>query len=393
MKKFLIILTVLAFSVSCQKEIIDPVEDISFSMPINNHSSSADLQQLLEKYKSKGLVGISAVVDDPINGFWAGASGKASIESNTSMTKYHLHRSGSIPKMYTGTAIMLLKEQGLIELDSKMNRYLPSNICDNISNGNIITIRQLLTHSSGVYDYTGNPQLYFDQLNNAGGLNHTPLQLIEFIYGKPSQFNPGENTYYSNSNFLLLAVVIDFVIGESHAQYLKEQMFDPNSLEQTYYKIQSGYPNPPGIVNAYADWNANGKLINISDIYNYWEIMVGDDGMVASVYDYNRFTKLLFKGNIVSQTSLDEMMVWEDFDENDGQLTKTGLSIQYWQSNDGTTWGMGHRGATHGTGGYTYYFPSNQTTITIFTNTGCERGIYGNLLNDLWNEMVELAIN
>ena len=177
-------------------------------------------------------------IDDPVYGFWAGASGMARLETGQPMTKYHIQRGGSIPKMYTGTAIMLLYEEGLIDLDAKMNTYLPKSICDNITNGNEITIRHLLTHSSGLYEYSSNPQYYFDIMNNPGEIDYTPLELIEFMYGKPADFEPGEYTYYCDSNFLLLAVIIDYIINGNHAQYFKEKIFDPNGLTHTYYKVQ-----------------------------------------------------------------------------------------------------------------------------------------------------------
>jgi D-alanyl-D-alanine carboxypeptidase len=388
---FKIIVLLLVFS-SCEKEINIPVQNITFDMPSNTYTNGAALQELLDVYVKKGLVGVSLAVDDPVNGFWAGAAGKACLESGEPMTRYDLQRSGSIPKMYTGTAIMLLYEDGLIDLDAKMNKYLPKNICDNITNGNKITIRQLLTHSSGLYDYTDNPQFYFDHMNNPGKLDYTRQELIEFMYGKPAEFEPGGSTLYCNSNFLLLAVIIDYIIDGDHAQYFKEKMFDPNGLTHTYYKVQIGYPDIPGTPNCYSDWYGNGKYINISDIQNKWDVMVGDDGMYASTYDYLRFTKLLCEGQIVKQSSLDMMTQWIEFDDDDEDVSKVGLSLLYWQNKTKDIWGMGHGGSTQGMGGNVFYFPDREITIALFTNTDTERGEGGKIFKELWEEIVEVAM-
>jgi D-alanyl-D-alanine carboxypeptidase len=339
----------------------------------------------------KGLVGVSLAVDDPEQGFWAGAAGKACLETGEDMNKYHLQYSGSIPKMYIGTMIMLLREEGLIDLDAKMNRYLPKSICDEITNGNKITIYQLMTHSSGLYDYTYNPQYYFDFMNNPDALNLTPLQLIEFMYGKPASFAPGEDHEYCNSNFLLLAVVIDYIINGDHAQYLKDTILDPLHLDHTYYKVQEGYPNPDGAVNAYSDYYGTGRIINITDIYdNKWNSMVGDDGMIASPYDYLRFAKSLFEGEIVTSESLTKMQEWFFWNDGDENSWRSGLSIHCWRNDTKDIWGMGHSGSTEGTGGFVFYFPEKGITIALFTNLG-ERGEGGKLFYNLWEDIVEIA--
>ena len=389
---FIKLLGIILLLSSCQKEVIVPVEDISFDMPANTHTNGTEFQNVLDKYTKKGLVGVTLAIDDPVYGFWAGASGMARLETGQPMTKYHIQRGGSIPKMYTGTAIMLLYEEGLIDLDAKMNTYLPKSICDNITNGNEITIRQLLTHSSGLYEYSSNPQYYFDIMNNPGEIDYTPLELIEFMYGKPADFEPGEYTYYCDSNFLLLAVIIDYIINGNHAQYFKEKMFDPNGLTHTYYKVQNGYPNIPGTPNCYSDWYGNGKYINISDIQNKWDVMVGDDGMYASTYDYLQFTKLLCEGQIVKQSSLDMMTDWIEFDDDDEDVSKVGLSLLHWQNKTKDIWGMGHGGSSQGTGGYVFYFPDRGITIALFTNTDTERGEGGKIFKELWEEIVAVAM-
>jgi len=377
---------------SCEKQIDIPVRNITFPMPENTHLKGLQLQDKLNEYVRKGLVGASLAVDDPVNGFWAGAAGKACLETGEDLTRYHLQFSGSISKMYIGTIIMMLREEGLINLDAGMNEYLPENICSRVTNGNEITIYQLMTHSTGLYDYTEDPQGYFDFMNDPGNIILTPLQMIEILYGKKASFNPGEKHEYCNSNFLLLAIIIDHIIDGNHAEYLKSHILDPLDLDQTYYKIQEGYPYPDGAVNAYSDYMANGKITNITDIYdNKWNLMVGDDGLIASVYDYLRFTKSLFEGEIISQGSLSDMQEWFYWDDSDENSWRSGLSIHCWRNDLKDVWGMGHSGSTDGMGGFVFYFPERAVTIALFTNVGVERGESAEIFYNLWEEVVEIA--
>lgn len=377
---------------SCEKTIDVPVNNITYFMPNNTHINGEQYQNKLNEYVKKGLVGVSLAIDDPQKGFWAGAAGKACLETGQNMTKYHLQYSGSIPKMYTGAAIMLLSEDGLIDINAKMNQYLPKDICDKITNGNEITVYQLLTHSSGIINYVNDPQSYFNFLNNPNDIFLTPHQLIELLYNKKAEFKPSEKFQYSDSNFLLLAVMIDYIINGNHARFFQDRMFEPLGLEHTYYKVQEGYPNPPGAVNVYSDLYANGKIINITDVYdNRWNLMVGDDGMIASPYDYLLFAKNLFEENIVSQQSLDKMKEWHIKTTDDKNSKLVGLSIHSWRNDKRDIWGMGHKGVTEGTGGMVFYFPEKRVTIALFINQGMDRGKGGAQFYNLWAEIVEMA--
>jgi len=376
---------------SCKKEIIFPIDDTSFPMPVNIHPDGTTFQNKLDEFSKKGLVGLTLVVDDPIKGFWAGASGKASIEQNIDMTKFHLQYSGSIPKMYTGTSIMLLVEDGLIELDKKMNEYLPASIYDNITNGNEITIYQLMSHSSGLGDYTWHSGFYFEYMNNPERTFSTE-DLLGYLYETPADFMPGEKYEYNNSNFLVLSVVIDYVTGQNHAYFFKERLFDPLNLSKTYYKIQEGYPHPTGTTNCYSDYYNDDRIINITDIYdNKWNSMQGDDGMIASTYDYMQFTRALFEGEVLLDSSLETMMTWS-IDEDEENFWLDGLAIGAWRNDKHTIWGYGHNGNSEGMGGCSYYFPEKGITIALFTNTGTVHQKYGDLFfKELWEEIAELA--
>ena len=296
-----------------------------------------------------------------MKGIWNGAAGYAKIETKEPMTPMHLHYSGSNAKTYTATAIMMLVEAGKIRLDAKINTYLPQSLCNNIGNGNEATVRQLLNHTSGIKDFLDDIKYAIDSLNEPFG-SYSPQIFLEYIYDQPPDFPAGSRHEYSNTNYLLLAMLMDYVLGESHANFINARIFRHLGLENTYYKNEPGLPKPPGLVNSYADILGNGKLINVSDIQNHYaNATIGEDGYIASSYDYARFLEALFNGDLVSQSSLNEMTKWT----GGGYY---GFGLAYANTPYGRA--VGHGGGFAGTLTQRRYFPDSKTTIVILANVG-----------------------
>ena len=113
---------------------------------------------------------------------------------------------------------------------------------------------------------------------------------------------------------------------------------------------------------------------------------------IACIYDYLRFTKLLCERQIVSPSTFDMMTEWNEFDDDDEDVTKVGLAITHWQNATKDIWGMGHSGSTQGTGGFVYYFPDTGITIALFTNNDTERGIGREVFIELWEEIVKVVV-
>jgi D-alanyl-D-alanine carboxypeptidase len=257
---------------------------------------------------------------------------------------------------------MMLVEEGKIVLDAKINTYLPRSICDNIGNGNEATVRHLLNHTSGIKDFVDDLKYNSDIFNGPLG-SYTPQKFLGYIYGQAPNFSTGSRSEYSNTNYLLLAMLMDFVLGESHANLISERIINYLGLENTYYKNEPGLPKPRGLVNGYADVFGNGQLINVADIQNHLaNATIGEGGFIASAYDYGIFLEALLTGNLVSESSLKEMTTWVGSDYygfglDVSELTPYGAPI-------------GKGGGDVGTLAQRRYFPDSKTTIVILTNVG-----------------------
>ena len=153
---------------------------------------------------------------------------------NTPDTKFRL---GSITKQFTATVMLQLVEQGKIKLDAKLSDYLPEYRKDT---GNKVTIHHLLTHTSGIPSYTGQPGFFENVSRN-------PYKVDEFVKKYASgdlEFEPGSRFSYNNSGYFLLGAIIEKVTGKTYEQVLKEKILDPVGMKNTKLRNATGLPDP-----------------------------------------------------------------------------------------------------------------------------------------------------
>src|SRR6058998_2877497 len=185
---------------------------------------------------------IDAIVGAPINaGRVAGASvavvkgnetivtkgyGFADLELDVPTPPQATYEIGSITKQFTAAAILLLAEQGKLSLADEMTKFLP----DYPMQGNHVTIRQLLNHTSGIKEFTELRGYRDFQM-----LKRPREELVKVFSGRPFEFKPGEEQIYNNSAFFLLGLIIEQVSGKPYAQFIQEQLFDSVGMKDSYY--------------------------------------------------------------------------------------------------------------------------------------------------------------
>jgi D-alanyl-D-alanine carboxypeptidase len=198
---------------------------------------------------------------------------------------------GSITKQMTAAAILQLRDAGKIDLDAKVATYVP-----NAPHANEITVRQLLTQTSGLPDYLDVPGI--DPSKAA-----TYDQIMASIAGKPLQFPPGGGWRYSNTNYFILGRIIEVVSGERYAAYVQHHFFDPLGMTQTFtsgkeasipgmalgYELVDGQLSPPRtpISESYG-WAAGDLVSTVSDVAKWSDAL--QNGRVVSAQDYALMT-------------------------------------------------------------------------------------------------------
>ena len=193
------------------------------------------------------------------NSIWRGAYGNAYLDETApgAMNTTDRFRIGSVTKTFIGTAILLLVKDGLINLDDTVERLLPGAY----SHGNEVTVRQLLNHSSAIPNYTNTDafeDIYYS--NNLADREHvwTHEELITLIDNEDLLDVPGREGYYSNTNFILLGMIIEKFTGTTIDQYLYQNIFAPLELKDTYFPTQTAIVGTH--TDGYFDFNENGKF-------------------------------------------------------------------------------------------------------------------------------------
>jgi D-alanyl-D-alanine carboxypeptidase len=215
---------------------------------------------------------------------YLGSVGWADKKRKIPMRPNHAFRIGSVTKTFTGIVTAQLHTEGRLNTDAVMTNYLPVSISSHIPNSDRITLRQMTRHTSGIYNYNDSLayMLCRGVLNRRG--KWPPSREIKYAYDKPARFAPGEGWEYSNSNFLLLGLMIDQLTGHHHSVEIRNRILSPLKLTNTYYELSEpargelahGYERHFGFWEDATDWTP---------------VVGGHAGLVSTVSDLATFVR------------------------------------------------------------------------------------------------------
>lgn len=276
--------------------------------------------------------------------------GYADLEFDVPTPDGAIYEIGSVTKQFTAASILLLQEQGKLSLDDELTKYLP----DYPMQGNRVTIRRLLDHTSGIKGYTEMPE--FGSLMTRSMPKDT---LVSLFSKQPFDFTPGSAQIYNNSAFFLLGLIIEKVSGATYADYVKKNLFDKLGMSSSRYcderaiqkKRAHGYDaTPAGLtVKAYIDQT--------------WPYAAGS--LCSTVGDLITWNRALHGGRVLSAASYRELTSPARL--SDGTPLRYGMGI-------GLTSIAGHRAIHHGGGinGYvseSAFLPDDDVIIAVLINT------------------------
>jgi len=389
MKNYLLFICVALVSFSCQKAQVQPTHLSNIEVPWSDssalHPKNAAFSALLKKYHDKGLPGISLLVND-VNGTWVGSIGKADIEKNIPFIVGQVSKVASITKLFMGTLVFKLIEDsantglGYNALDTKINTWLPSSVTDKVPNGNKITLGDCLKHETGVPDVIEQDAFYLAVLNDPNKI-WKPEELLEFIYNKPPVFSPRDTAIYSNTNTVLVIMVIEAATHRKHSDLLKQYILNPLHLAHTYYQPHDVLPNT--VAQGYFDLYNNNTIVNVSNLVT--GSGNGYGGIYSNVFDLFTFESALFiKQTLLSPKSFAIMQTYGKKD--DTNYYGYGLQKSYIQPNG--DYGIGHKGRDLGYSANLFYFPHNGVTHIFFVNYGTDadsglKDVFGSFVDEL----------
>jgi len=266
--------------------------------PANGHRDDAALSQKVDAYLRPylDLNGFSGSILIAKGGriLLSKGYGLANYEwnvPNTPQTKFHL---GSVSKTFTAAAIMILQEQGKLNVHDPLSKFIPD-----YPNGDRIKLHHLLTNTSGIPNVNN-----FAEYNNLSKFPHTPTDLIPLFKNKPLDFEPGTRPYTeSNSNYNLLAFIIEKLSGQTYGEFLKQNLFDPLALNDTRHD---------GDANAIISNKASGYLpAGLTGVENApyldWSTKTGNGSIYSTVEDLFRWDRALYTEKVLKRSSLQQM--------------------------------------------------------------------------------------
>lgn len=340
---------------------------------------AAALQGIADTWVNEnGAPGVVLMVDAPDMEFtWQGAAGMADPENGVAMVADDEFIISSMTKMVTAVTIMKLVEQSDLALDDSISLYLPAEmvsqllVLDGESYGEVITVRQLLSHRSGLGDFSNGPDT-----DGSGLPDFKDLVLSEpdtvwdeqmvldwAIANVPPVAQPGEVYNYSDTNFQLLGMVIESVSDMALHDVYRQYIFEPLGMDHTYFEFREAPIGMDGRSVSQAYYN--GILWNDLDSHSYeW----GSGGLVSTAVDMNRFLRAWADGTLFEDPATKEnMMAWGETADAGAYY---GLGVYRFVLDE---WDIPGLGEVQGHGGLfnsqAFYWPEKNVTIISTLNS------------------------
>ncbi|GLF99779.1 serine hydrolase domain-containing protein [Streptomyces yaizuensis] len=306
--------TATAFTAPAQAAPAPPSATDSVSGPPTGHQET---RRALEAVVAAGIPGVVAATRDDRHGTWRTTVGVGNRTTGAPRSPQDRFRIASITKTFVATVLLQMEAEGRLDLDDSVETHLPGLVHGNGNDGRKISVRQLLNHTSGLFDYLADPAYAEKYLIGDGFLRHRHDTLApEFHVGvalaHPPLFAPGADASYSNTNYVLAALVIESVAGRDYEDEVRERIIEPLRLRGTS-QPRNGIHLPRPSSRAYSTLFLPGPDAKIHDVTEMngsqgW----GDGDIISTAGDLNRFFGALMKGKLLPKKQLAAMKttVW-----------------------------------------------------------------------------------
>lgn len=339
------------------------------------HAQGDAFDALLDDYVEDDGPSVVLMVTVPDEVAYVGVRGLADLDAGTPANTDDHYRIGSITKTFVAVTILRLQEEDILSVDDPISEWLPDDIINSLPYSEDLTLYHLLSMTSGVFSYTDS-DAYNDAVEDDPNHAWTAAETLAYVVDEQPDFAPGQGWYYSNSNYILLELVIEEATGQSLAEALDEYIFTPVGMSESW--LEDGADIGDGIVRGYG-LNDDDEWEDITEVND--GIGLGDGGIVSTAHDMERFARALFEGDLLTEDSMDEMSDWEDTDEDDSYY---GLGLAMDDTEVGQVWG--HDGATAGFQSVMAYSPDSEAVVIILTND-FDSEIMEDLLVDVLDEV------
>ncbi len=335
------------------------------------------LQKVLDAARKRiPSPGLSVAIRTADGRVWLGTSGARQLSPRRPVTDETVFSIASITKTFVTAVVLQLVDEGKLALDDRLSEFMPD-----FPNARRITIRQLLQHRSGVFNYFESPR-YARQAFRDPNREWTAAEILRFVEAPYCQ--PGKCFHYSNTNFVLLGEVVEAVTGRRVSEEIRARLLDPLELDHTSYQPDERTPSNGahghlwgGGTTFYDQYEGSRWLPHMSAA----SIAGASGAMVANAADLARWVMALYGSDEVLPEELREAMI--DYRPKDKYGLGTRMRIFSGRR------GFGHGGSLRGYEDQVWYFPREGVSIALLSN----RGLYNpdktvrQLLRELWKHI------
>ncbi|PPK63746.1 serine hydrolase domain-containing protein [Actinokineospora auranticolor] len=334
-------------------------------------SGDSGLRDSLDALVRSGVTGAVVRVDDGKRVRTVG-SGVATLDPPRAIRGSDPFRIASVTKTFTATVVLQLVGEGRIRLTDSIERWLPGTV----PGGDRITVRQLLNQTTGLYDYSEDPEWLATAMADPTR-GWSPRELIAVGLGRPPLFPPGTRWSYSNTNYLLVGLIAEQATGRSLARLVADRITSPLGLRDTYLATDARVR--PDHIHGYTA-NPDGTR---TDTTTWSPTLAGATGAVVSTQqDVARFYRALLTGELLERPQLRDMLTTVEVPERNGGY---GLGIYYVDTPCGRVWG--HAGDFPGYHTIAYQDRAGKRSAVLFVATDLNQEP-GSLFDKTVNAMV-----
>ncbi|MCX2824619.1 serine hydrolase [Bacillus sp. DHT2] len=279
----------------------EPTQNVSSSLQTSTQRDRNSVKQAMRDILQLGIPGILAKTSEG-GKTWGYAAGIADLRTKKPMKTDFRFRIGSVTKTFTATVVLQLAGENRLNLDDSIEKWLPGVIQGNGYDGNQITIRQILNHTSGIAEYLRSKDA--DMMNTKK--TYTAEELVKIGLSLPPDFAPGKGWSYSDTGYVLLGILIEKVTGNSYAEEIENRIIEPLELSNTFLPGNSSVI--PGTNHARGYVQPDGAS-ELKDVTYYNPSIASSAGdMISTADDLNKFFSYLLSGKLLKEQQLKQML-------------------------------------------------------------------------------------
>lgn len=311
--------------------------------------------------------GVSVLVAKDGKTIYQNGFGTANFELGVKAQSKNVYEIGSITKQFTAVAILMLEEQGKLNVNDEITKFIP----DYPTQGKTITIHHLLNHTSGIQSYTG-----MQSFMKLARTDMTPTELIDKFKNEPMEFDPGTQFKYNNSGYILLGHIIEVVSGKSYEDFIQTHIFDKLGMTNSYYgSMKRLIPNRASGYSETESGYRNADYLSLTLPYAAGSIM-------STTGDLLKWQNAISANTLIKKSSLEKA--------TNGSKLSTGEDISYgygWISGDvNGSKTVEHSGGIFGYSSNGIFLPEENVYVIGLTNCDC-----GNV-GDITKNVAAMAI-